>query len=124
MKKKINEDFIKQLNPQVKVLFKEYNIAYENKMWASVMILSLTIIDNILNDIDNLDYVDGLDINHFKSSKDFHWLRIRRNQILHFEKLTEGFFGNKESEKTLKSDAVRADITMKKCLNTLFRKQL
>ena len=50
MTNKINEDFIKQLNPQAKVLFQEYNIAFENKMWASVMILSLTIIDNILNE--------------------------------------------------------------------------
>ena len=122
MTKKINEDFIKQLNPQAKVLFQEYNIAFENKMWASVMILSLTIIDNILNDIDNLDYVDGLDINYFKSSKDFHWLRIRRNQILHFEKPIEGFFGNKDSDKTLKLDAVRADKTLKECFNILFRK--
>ena len=122
MTKKINEDFIKQLNPQAKVLFQEYKIAFENKMWASVMILSLTIIDNILNDIDNLDYVDGLDINHFKSSKDFHWLRIRRNQILHFEKPIEGFFGNKDSDKTLKLDAVRADKTLKECFYILFRK--
>ena len=122
MTKKINEDFIKQLNPQAKVLFQEYNIAFENKMWASVMILSLTIIDNILNDIGNLDYVDGLDINYFKSSKDFHWLRIRRNQILHFEKPIEGFFGNKDSDKTLKLDAVRADKTLKECFYILLRK--
>ena len=122
MTQKINNDFIKQLNPQAKVLFQEYNIAFENKMWASVMILSLTIIDNILNDTDNLDYVDGLDINHFKSSKNFYWLRIRRNQILHFEKPTEGFFGNKDSDKTLKLDAVRADKTLKEFFYILFRK--
>ena len=122
MTKKINDVFIEQLNSQVKVLFQEYNIAFENKMWASVMILSLTIIDNILNDIDNLDYVDGLDINHFKSSKDFHWLRVRRNQILHFEKHIEGFFGNKDIDKTLKLDAVRSDKTLKECFYILFRK--
>ena len=122
MTKKINEDFIKQLNPHARVLFQEYNIAFENKMWVSVVILSLTIIDNILNDTDNLDCVDGLDINHFKSLKDFHWLRIRRNQILHFEKLIEGFLGNKDSDKTLKLDAVRADKTLKECFNILFRK--
>ncbi len=122
MPKKINEDFIKQLNPHARVLFEEYKIAFEKKMWASVMILSLTIIDNILNDTDNLHYVDGLDINHFKSSKDFHWLRIRRNQILHFEKPVEGFLGNKDSDKTLKLDAVRADEILKKCIYILFRK--
>ena len=122
MTKKINEDIIKQLNPQAKVLFQEYNIAFENKMWASVVILSLTIIDNIMNDTDNLDYIDGLDINHFKSSKNFNWLRIKRNQILHFEKSIEGFFGNKDSDKTLKLDAVRADNTLKECFYIMFRK--
>ena len=122
MTKKTKEDFIKQLNPQAKVLFQEYSIAFENKMWASVVILSLTIIDNILNDKDNLDYIDGLDINHFKSSKDFHWLRNRRNQILHFEKPIEGFFGNKDSDKTLKLDAVRANKTLKECFYILFKK--
>ena len=122
MTKKINENFINHLNTHAKVLFDEYTIAFENKMWASVMILSLTIIDNIVNDIDNLDYVDGLDINHFKSSKDFHWLRIRRNQILHFEKPIEGFFGNKDSDNTLKLDALRADKTLKECFYILFRK--
>jgi len=122
MSKKINEYFINQLNSHARVLIEEYNIALENKMWASVIILSLTIIDNIMNNTDNLDYVDGLDINHFKSSKDFHWLRIRRNQILHFEKPIEGFFGNKDSDKTLKLDAVRADKTLKECIYILFRK--
>ena len=121
MTKKINEYFINQLNPHVKVLFEEYNIAFKNKMWASVIILSLTIINNIMNDTDNLDYIDGLDINHFKSSKNFNWLRIKRNQILHFEKSIEGFFGNKDSDKTLKLDAVRADNTLKECFYILFR---
>ena len=122
MSKKINEYFINQLNSHARVLIKEYNIALENKMWASVIILSLTIIDNLMNDTDNLDYVDGLDINYFKSSKNFHWLRIRRNQILHFEKPVEGFFGNKDSDKTLKLDALRADKTLNECFYTLFKK--
>ena len=122
MKKEINEDYISQLNPHAKVLFEEYKIAFKNKIWATTIILSLTIIDNILYDMDNLDYVDGLDINHFRSSKDFHWLRIRRNQILHFEEPVEGFFGNKDSEKTLKLDAARADTILKNCFYTLFRK--
>ena len=123
MTKKINQDFNMQLNSHARVLFEEYNIAFDNKMWASVIILSLTIIDNILNDTENLHYVDGLDVNHFKSSKDFHWLRMRRNQILHFETPIEGFFGNKDSEKTLKFDAVRADATLKRSFYILFRKR-
>ena len=122
MTQKINEEYTAQLSNHAKVLFNEYSIAFKNRMWATTIILSLTIIDNILYDKDNLDYVDGLDINHFKSSKDFHWLRIRRNKILHFEKPVEGFLGNKDSEETLKLDAVRADMTLKKCLYILFRK--
>ena len=122
MKQKINKDYTTQLNHHVRVLFEEYNIAFINKMWATTIILSLTIIDNILHDANNLDYVDGLDINQFKSSKDFHWLRIKRNQILHFENPIEGFFGNKDNEKTIKLDAVRADKTLKECFKILFRK--
>ena len=118
----MSKDYYKQLNPHARVLFEEYYIAFKNKMWATVIILSLTIIDNILSDKDNLDFIDGLDINHFKSSKDFHWLRIKRNQILHFEKPIEGFWGNKDSEKTLKFDALRADATLKKCFYILFGK--
>ena len=71
MTQKINKDYTAQLNPHARVLFDEYNLAFKNKMWATTIILSLTIIDNILNDTENLDYVDGLDINHFKSSKNF-----------------------------------------------------
>ena len=90
MTKKINEYFINQLNLHARVLFEEYNIAFENKMWASVMILSLTIIDNILNDIDNLDYVDGLDINHFKSSK----LRIIKGDSQNISEIFEAIRKN------------------------------
>ena len=122
MTRKINEDYTARLNSHARVLFEEYNLAFKNKMWATTIILSLTIIDNILYDTENLYDVDGLDINDFKSSKEFHWLRIRRNQILHFEKPVEGFFGNKDSEKTLKLDAVRANSTLKNCFYTLFRK--
>ena len=122
MTQKIKEHHTAQLNSHARVLFDEYNLAFKNKMWATTIILSLTIIDNILHDTENLYGVDGLDINHFKSSKEFHWLRIRRNQILHFEKPVEGFFGNKDSEKTLKLDAVRANSTLKNCFYTLFRK--
>ena len=121
MTTQISTDHYKKLNSHARVLFKEYNIAFKNKLWSTVIILSLTIIDNILSDTDNLDSIDGLDINYFKSSKDFHWLRIKRNQILHFEKPIEGFFGNKDSEKILQLDAARADMTLKKCIYTLFR---
>jgi hypothetical protein len=100
------------LNSHAKVLFDEYNLALKNKMWASVIILSLTIVDNILTHERTLDYIDGLDLNEFKRSKNLQWLRIRRNKILHYEGPTEGFYGNNDSLKVLKLDAKRAEKIM------------
>ena len=115
------ENYIKYLNPQNRILLEEYKKANENQMWLTTIILSLTIIDNILSDENNLDYIDGLDINHFKSSRDFNWLRLRRNQILHYEGPKDGFLGNKDSLKILKDDSLRADNTIKKCFLDLFK---
>ena len=106
------------LNSHAKILFDEYNIALKNKMWASVIILSLTIIDNVLTDERILDYIDGLDLNEFKRSKDLQWLRIRRNKILHYEGSSEGFYGSNDSVQVLKLDAERAE----KILNVGLRK--
>ena len=121
MTKEINRDYYKQLNPHARVLFEEYHIAFNNKMWTTVIILSLTIIDNILSDTDNLDYIDGLDINHFKNSRDFHWLRLRRNQVLHYQGPKEGFFESKDSINVLKTDGLRADKILKKCFTEFFK---
>ena len=75
------DNYSKYLNPQNKILLEEYKKATLNKMWVTTIILALTIIDNILSDENNLDYIDGLDINHFKNSRDFHWLRLRLSLI-------------------------------------------
>ena len=119
--KMIVDDYFKYLNPQNRILLEEYKKANQNEMWVTSIILSLTIIDNILSDENNLDYVDGLDINHFKNSRDFHWLRLRRNQILHYDGPKEGFFGNKDSINVLKKDGMRADKIIKKCFLDLFK---
>tara|TARA_B100001093_G_scaffold511617_1_gene579861 strand:- start:444 stop:800 length:357 start_codon:yes stop_codon:yes gene_type:complete len=114
-------DYSKYLNPQNRILLDEYRKANQNEMWVTSIILSLTIIDNILSDENNLDYVDGLDINHFKNSRDFHWLRLRRNQMLHYEGPKEGFLGNKDSFDVLKEDGLRADKIIKKVFLDLFK---
>ena len=115
------DNYSKYLNPQNKILLEEYKRAIQNKMWVTTIILALTIIDNILSDENNLDYIDGLDINHFKNSRDFHWLRLRRNQILHYEGPKEGFFENKYSFNILKVDSLKADKIVKKCFVDLFK---
>ena len=115
------DNYLKYLNPQNRVLLKEYKKSRQNQMWATTIILSLTIIDNILSDHNNLDYIDGLDINHFKNSRDFHWLRLRRNHILHYEGPKEGFLESKDNVNVLKTDSLRADKILRNCFTELFR---
>ena len=114
------ENYILYLNPHVRVLLFEYQIAFKNKLWATSIILSLTIIDNILSDESSLDFINGLDLNRLKNLNDLHWLRMRRNQILHYEGQVEGFWGNNKSDNILKTDAARADVIIQKYLKELF----
>ena len=115
------DNYFKYLNPQNRVLLGEYKKSTQNQMWATSIILSLTIIDNIISDNDNSEYIDGLDINHLKSSRDFHWLRLRRNQILHYEGPKEGFLESKDNVNVLKTDSLRADKILRNCFTELFR---
>ena len=89
-------------------------------MWATSVILSLTIIDNILSDEQNLENVNGLDLNELQKSKDLIWLRLRRNKILHYEGPVEGFYKSLDSFNVLKLDAEKADKVLHKCLSKLF----
>ena len=114
------EDYYSFLNPHAKTLIEEYKIAHENKMWATIIILSLTIIDNILSDENCLDHIDGLNLNELKKSKGMHWLRSRRNKILHYEGPIEGFYGSKDSLRVLKLDADRANKVINECFSKLF----
>ena len=111
----------KYLNPHAKTLLKEYKKAMNNDMWVTSIILSLTIIDNIFSDDSNLDFIDGLDLNHFKNSKDLQWLRLRRNKVLHYEGPIEGFYGNNDSNNVLRIDALRADKILQRCFEDLFK---
>ena len=43
------DNYFKYLNPQSRVLLEEYKKSIQNQMWATTIILSLTIIDNILS---------------------------------------------------------------------------
>ena len=68
-------------------LFNEIILAKKNKMWATVIVFSLAIIDNIFNDDYYEKMIDGLEINNLKFGKDILWLRNKRNGILHFDNL-------------------------------------
>ena len=119
VKKKL-EYYVIYLNPHAKILLLEYQIALKNKLWATSIILSLTIIDNILSDESNLDFIDGLELNRLKNIKDLHWLRMKRNQILHYEGPVEGFWGNYKSDIILREDAIRSDLIIHSFLKDFF----
>ena len=118
---KINlENYVIYLNSHAKILLLEYQTALKNKLWATSIILSLTIIDNILSDESNLDFIDGPELNRLKNLKDLHWLRMKRNQILHYEGPVEGFWGNYKSDIILREDAIRSDFIIRKFLKEFF----
>ena len=118
---KINlENYVIYLNSHAKILLLEYQTALKNKLWATSIILSLTIIDNILSDESNLDFIDGLELNRLKNLKDLHWLRMKRNQILHYEGPVEGFWGNYKSDIILREYAIRSDLIIRKFLKEFF----
>ena len=118
---KINlENYVIYLNSHAKILLLEYQTALKNKLWATSIILSLTIIDNILSDESNLDFIDGLELNRLKNLNDLHWLRMKRNQILHYEGPVEGFWGNYKSDIILREDAIRSDLIIRKFLKEFF----
>ena len=118
---KINlENYVIYLNSHAKILLLEYQTALKNKLWATSIILSLTIIDNILSDESNLDFIDGLELNRLKNLKDLHWLRMKRNQILHYAGPVEGFWGNYKSDIILREDAIRSDLIIRKFLKEFF----
>ena len=81
-------DFILSLlKSNNKKIFDEIILAKKNKMWATTIVFSMVILDNIFNDEYYANLIDGLEINNLKYSKDVFWLRKKRNQILHFENI-------------------------------------
>ena len=118
--KKNLENYVIYLNFHAKILLLEYQIALKNKLWATSIILSLTIIDNILSDESNLDFIDGLELNRLKNLRDLQWLRMKRNQILHYEGPVEGFWGNYKSDIILREDAMRSDLIIHRFLKDFF----
>ena len=102
------EIILSWLNSNSKKIFNEIILAKKNKMWATIIVFSLTILDNIFHQDDTNDLVEGLELNKIKYSKDISWLRKKRNEILHYENSDNndsiGFFHDKD----LKIDSYKA----------------
>ena len=121
----IEIDFILGLlKPNAKKIFNEIILAKKNKMWATIIVFSLTILDNIYNDEEYLEVVDSLDINKNKISKDIVWLRKKRNQILHYDTLVEKNTSNILLDHDLKINSEKAYNILIKNLIKLFPKQM
>ena len=121
----IEIDFILGLlKPNAKKIFNEIILAKKNKMWATIIVFSLTILDNIYNDEDYLEVVDSLDINKNKISKDIVWLRKKRNQILHYDTLVEKDYSIILIDHELKINSEKAYNILIKNLIKLFPKQM
>ncbi len=121
----IEIDFILGLlRPNAKKIFDEIVLAKKNKMWATVIVFSLAILDNIFNDDQYLEVVDGLDISKNKISKDIIWLRKKRNQILHYDTLGKKNSNNILIDHDLKIDSEKAYNILVKSLIRLFPKQI
>ena len=121
----IEIDFILGLlRPNAKKIFDEIILAKKNKMWATVIVFSLAILDNIFNDDQYLEFVDGLDISKNKISKDIIWLRKKRNQILHYDTLDKKNSNNILINHDLKIDSEKAYNILVKSLIRLFPKQI
>ena len=121
----IEIDFILGLlKPNAKKIFNEIILAKKNKMWATIIVFSLTILDNIYNDEDYLEVVDSLDINKNKISKDIVWLRKKRNQILHYDTLDEKNSSNILIDHDLKINSEKAYNMLIKNLIKLFPKKM
>ena len=121
----IEIDFILGLlKPNAKKIFNEIILAKKNKMWATIIVFSLTILDNIYNDEDYLEVVDSLDINKNKISRDIVWLRKKRNQILHYNTLDEKNSSNILIDHDLKINSEKAYNILIKNLIKLFPKQM
>ena len=79
------EIILSYLNSNSKKIFNEIILAKKNNMWATLIVFSLTILDNIFHQDDTNNLVEGLELNKIKYSKDISWLRKKRNEILHYE---------------------------------------
>ena len=97
------EIILSYLNSNSKKIFNEIILAKKNNMWATIIVFSLTILDNIFNQDDKNNLVEGLELNKIKYSKDISWLRKKINEILHYENsdndISIGFFNDEDLKK-------------------------
>ena len=68
----------KNLNSNSRKIFDEIILAKKNKMWATVIVFSLTILENIFHQEDVSNMIDGIELNRLKYSNEINWLRKKK----------------------------------------------
>ena len=102
------EIILSYLNSNSKKIFNEIILANKNNMWATIIVFSLTILDNIFHQDDTNNLVEGLELNKIKFSKDISWLRKKRNEILHYENSEDNEFVGFLNDEDLKIASIKA----------------
>ena len=115
------------VGPHSTRLITEVQGALRHKLWASVIILSATIVDVMRHEEQIFDFGDdwqdntysyeaqtsyfeagGYDYLSAADRKKLEWVRTMRNQLVHYEGPVEGMLGGSKDEGTLAQMADRA----------------
>ena len=115
------EIILSYLSSNSKKIFNEIILAKKNYMWATTIVFSLTILDNIFHQEDTNNLVEGLELNKIKYSKDISWLRKKRNEILHYENIESNEAIVLFNDEDLKTDSVKAYNILCKSLTKLHK---
>ena len=115
------EIILSHLNSNSKKIFNEVILAKKNNMWATLIVFSLTILDNLFHQNDTNDLVEGIELNKIKYSKDISWLRKKRNEILHYENSEDNEFVGFLNDEDLKIASIKAYNILCKNLIKLYK---
>ena len=113
---------LENLGPHGKRLYQETLSAVDTESWASVIILSATLIDVLANEYNGpIKSVDGIILNKAFSNKNILWLRNKRNSIIHYEGPVEGMMGGAVQTEILALDAKRSFEILINTVQILFK---
>ena len=105
----------KHLGPHSSHIFYELTEAIKNHNRLTIIILSATFIYVFKNEkTEIINNLNRIEINAIFSSYEAMWLRQTRNSIVHYEKPTDGFLGNKEDNKILEEYSVKLSLFYQK----------
>ena len=101
------------LGTHASLLLLELISALNYKNWVTCIILSATIIDVInYEESGPILKIVGLDKNSLFSNSETHWLRQKRNSILHYQKPVSGLMNEKNASSILEMDAKRSSMIL------------